>query len=143
METMAPTTIFRMGHSPEVRRAAHDVTDTVRVERLQESKLRGPKWPAKTAIGIQQTTTRIVRIETFNRRKRLHVPNDFSDEDFLRCVGQVDSATLPASCPDMALLGQIVYDFHQVTLRNSMGVRDIGNRGVQALSLRQVNQRAQ
>jgi hypothetical protein len=128
---------------PEVGRAAYDVTDAVPVERLQESKLRRPNWPAKTTVGIQPATTRIVWNETFNRRERLHVPNNFSDEDFLGCVRQGDSATLPASCPDIALLGEIVYDFHQVAFRDAMGARNLRNRGVQALSLRQVNQRSQ
>jgi hypothetical protein len=121
---------------PEVGRAAHHVTDAVPVERLQESQLRRPKWPAKTAARIQPTITRIVWNEAFNWCERLHIPNDLSDKDFLGCVGQGDSATFPASRLDIALLGKIVYDFHQVTFRDSMGARDFRNRGVQAFSLR-------
>jgi hypothetical protein len=128
---------------PKVGRATHDITDAVCVERLQESKLRRPKWSAKTAIGIQQTTTGVVRIETFNRCKRFHVPNDFSDEDLGGRVGQGDSATLPARRPHVALLREILYDLHQVTFGDSMRARYLLNRRVQALPLRKVNQSPQ
>jgi len=88
------------------------------------------KWPRIHSWDTTDNTS-IVWNETFNRCERLHVRMTFPIRISAGAVPSRFRHPSP-SRPDIALLGEIVYDFHQVAFRDSMCARDLRNGGVQA-----------